>query len=61
MFADADLFGIPIRAVVSQKTCDRGVVEISYRDKSYKGDVTMGKAAEEIERRVKELLDKYKA
>ena len=61
MFADADLFGIPIRAVVSQKTCDRGVVEISYRDKSYKGDVTMDKAAEEIERRVKELLDKYKA
>ncbi len=61
MFADADLFGVPIRAVVSQKTCDRGVVEISYRDKSFKGDVPMGEAAKDIERRVKELLDKYKA
>ena len=61
MFADADLFGVPIRAVVSQKTCDRGVVEISYRDKSFKGDVPMGEAAKEIEKRVKELLDRYKA
>ena len=29
MFADADLFGIPLRIVVSPKTCERGAVEYS--------------------------------
>ncbi len=39
MFADADLFGIPIRVVVSPKTCERGVIELSTRDKSYREDI----------------------
>ncbi len=59
MFADADLFGIPVRAVVSAKNCEKGVVEISYRDKSYKGEVTIENAAEEISAMVKNLLAQY--
>ena len=59
MFADADLFGIPLRAVVSAKNCEKGVVEISYRDKSYKGEVAIEKAAEEIAAMVKNLLGQY--
>lgn len=59
MFADADLFGIPVRAVVSAKNCEKGVVEISYRDKSYKGEVAIEKAADEIAAMVKNLLGQY--
>lgn len=59
MFADADLFGIPVRAVVSAKNCEKGVVEISYRDKSYKGEIAIENAAEEISAMVKNLLAQY--
>ena len=59
MFADADLFGVPVRAVVSPKTCDRGVVEVSYRDKSFKGEVSMDNAAAEIKAMVEELKKQY--
>ena len=60
MFADADLFGIPIRAVVSPKTCGRGVIEVSLRDKSWKGEFEVAKAAEKIAEMVRAELDKYK-
>ena len=59
MFADADLFGIPVRAVVSKKTCERGVVEISYRDKSFRGDVSIGTAAEDIVSRIEAIMKEY--
>ena len=39
MFSDADLFGCPLRVVISPKTCERGVVELASRDKSFKTDV----------------------
>lgn len=52
MFADADLFGVPVRAVISPKNCDKGVVEISYRDKSYKGEVSLDTAARDIKNMV---------
>ena len=55
MFADADLFGVPVRAVVSPKNCDRGVIEISTRDKSIKTEFAMENAAAEIEKLVAEL------
>ncbi len=61
MFADADLFGVPIRVVISKKTCERGVAEISYRDKSFKGDVSLENAVEDIKNRVRAALDSYKA
>ncbi len=60
MFADADLFGIPIRVVVSQKTCDRGVVEISYRDKSFKGETEIDNAVSFIKDKIDEIMQNYK-
>lgn len=60
MFADADLFGVPIRIVVSPKTCDRGVVELSTRDKSIKKDVPIADVSCEIHALIEELMAKYK-
>jgi prolyl-tRNA synthetase len=59
MFADADLLGIPVRVVVSPKTCDRDVVEVSFRDKSFKADIAIDAATEEIAKLVKAELAKY--
>ena len=59
MFADADLLGVPVRAVVSRKTCEKGIVEISFRDKSFKGEVAMATACEDILKIVEELKGKY--
>ena len=56
MFADADLFGVPVRAVFSQKTCERGVVEVSTRDKTLKTEYPMSAAADEIASLVKKML-----
>lgn len=61
MFADADLFGVPVRAVVSQKTVERGVVEVSTRDKTLKTEFASGEAAEKISALVKEMLAAYNA
>lgn len=59
MFADADLFGIPVRAVVSPKTCERGVVEVSLRDKSWKGEFPIADVTEKIAELVQTELSKY--
>ena len=59
MFADADLFGIPVRVVVSPKTCEKGIVEVSFRDKSFKGDIPMDSAIEEITKMVNDLMKQY--
>ena len=60
MFADADLFGVPVRVVVSRKTCDRGVVEVSFRDKTFKGEAPIAEAEEFIEGKIGELFDRYR-
>ena len=60
MFADADLFGIPLRAVVSRKNFDNAVIEISYRDKSYKGEIPIDDAAVYLKKEVDKLLDAYR-
>ncbi len=60
MFADADLFGIPVRAVVSHKNVDRGVIEISFRDKTFKGEANISEAASFIKDKVEELLSQYR-
>lgn len=39
MFSDADLLGVPLRLVVSPKTCKKGIVEFSARDKSFKEEL----------------------
>lgn len=59
MFADADLFGVPVRAVVSQKTCERGVVEVSTRDKTLKTEFPIATAAEDIAALVKKMLAEF--
>ena len=59
MFADADLFGIPVRVVVSPKNCDAGVVEVSTRDMSIKTEFPIVEAAEKIRNLVDTLLAKY--
>ena len=59
MFADADLLGVPVRAVVSPKTCEKGVIEVSFRDKSFKGEFPIAEAAEKIKEIVKAALAKY--
>lgn len=59
MFADADLFGCPIRAVVSPKTCEKGVVEISTRDKSVQTEVEFDKAVDAIKDIIKQLMAQY--
>ena len=61
MFADADLFGVPVRAVVSPKTSERGVVEVSTRDKTLKTEFAIGEAAEKIAGLVGQMLAAYKA
>ena len=59
MFADADLLGVPVRVVVSPKTCDKGVVEVSFRDKSFKGEFAIEEAATKIKELVQAELEKY--
>lgn len=52
MFSDADLFGVPVRVIISPKTLNRGVFELSTRDKSVKEDV----AAENIHERIDAVI-----
>ncbi len=59
MFADADLFGIPVRVVVSPKTCGRGEIELTTRDKTVKKDIPISDAVKEIKSLVDELLAQY--
>jgi len=56
MFSDADLLGIPVRATVSPKTCERSVVEVSARDKTLKEDVAVDSAIEYIAELVRKKM-----
>lgn len=60
MFADADLFGIPIRVVVSPKNCEKNAVEISSRDKTIKTEFSADTAVEDIIKLVNAEFEKYK-
>lgn len=55
MFADADLFGIPIRIIISPKNLENGVIELVYRDKTVKESVTIDNAIERIVYHVEKL------
>ena len=48
MFADADLFGIPLRIIVSPKNMKQGVVEVASRDKTLKTQIPLENVMEEI-------------
>ncbi len=52
MFADADLFGIPVRVVVSPRNLKEGVVEITTRDKK----ISVKAPKDEVIQKVKEIL-----
>lgn len=56
MFADADLFGIPLRAVVSPKSIANGCIEISARDKSFRENIPVGEACTWLRDKVVEML-----
>ncbi len=60
MFADADLFGLPVRVIVSPKTVAEDSVEISARDKSYRLMVPAGEAVEKITELLSAEYEKYK-
>jgi len=56
MFSDADLLGVPVRAVVSPKNCKEGVVEIVTRDKTLSEKVPVGEVLEYLKKLVAEKL-----
>ena len=56
MFADADLFGIPLRAVVSPKSLANGCIEISARDKSFRENIPVAEACTWLRDKVVEML-----
>ncbi len=55
MFSDADLLGVPVRAVVSPRNMKNGCVEVSTRDKSVTKQPSLEEAVTEIENLVKDL------
>ncbi|MBQ7455779.1 MAG: proline--tRNA ligase [Clostridia bacterium] len=57
MFSDADLLGVPMRAIVSPKTLARGAVEMAARDKSFREDAAIETACAEIRAIVQRMLD----
>ena len=48
MFADADLFGVPVRVIVSPKGLKNGTIEISKRDKSLRDNKPVAEAVDFI-------------
>ncbi len=58
MFSDADLLGVPYRAVVSPRNMKKGIVEVVGRDKKFSAEISMDSAAEDIEKVIIEALSK---
>ncbi len=58
MFSDADLFGVPVRVVVSPKGLKNGTIEISARDKSMQEKKSVDEAVEFVYNYVVEELEK---
>lgn len=56
MFSDADLLGVPLRAVVSPRNLKQGVVEVVSRDKAIKTTVSVEAAADELRKTIKSLM-----
>ena len=52
MFADADLFGVPVRVVVSPRNLKEGVVEITTRDKK----ISVKAPKDEVIKTVKDII-----
>lgn len=60
MFSDADLLGVPLRVIISPKTCARGVAEIVSRDKSFRQEVMLAEAPEFIKNKITEMLEEFR-
>ncbi|MGN0647225.1 MAG: His/Gly/Thr/Pro-type tRNA ligase C-terminal domain-containing protein, partial [Oscillospiraceae bacterium] len=60
MFADADLFGVPVRVIVSPKTLAAGCVEIAARDKSFRENVPVADATSWLRDRVNAMLAAFR-
>lgn len=61
MFSDADLFGVPVRVVISPRNLKESAVEVTTRDKSVKEMVPMGEALSyilELKKRLYEEIEK---
>ncbi len=58
MFSDADLFGVPVRIVVSPKGLKNGTIEIASRDKSMKEIKPVDEAEDFVYNYVVDALDK---
>ena len=58
MFSEADLFGVPVRVVVSPRNLKNNVVEITLRDKSLKEEVNLENAKDRIKEIIKNLYAK---
>ena len=56
MFADADLFGVPVRVIVSPKGLKNGTIEVSTRDKSMQERIPVDEAVDFIHRLVVDKL-----
>lgn len=61
MFADADLFGIPLRVVVSPKTVAADSLEISTRDKTFKEMIPIEGASARLRDKVVQMLAECQA
>lgn len=57
MFSDADLFGCPVRVVISPKTAAAGEIELSTRDKSVKTSAPRSEAVAAVQKLLGELSD----
>ncbi len=60
MFSDADLFGVPVRVVISPKGLAGGTVEVVSREKTGEERVPADEATEIIAARVWSALESYK-
>lgn len=58
MFSDADLLGVPLRAVVSPRNMKEGVIELVSRDKTVAKKVALADAVEEITKTIYSMLKK---
>lgn len=57
MFSDADLLGVPLRLVISPKTLERGAVEFSARNKSFREDLAIDGVKDAVKAKISELLE----
>ena len=61
MFSDADLFGVPVRIIISPKNMARGAVEVTTRTKAFVEKMDPAEAAAFVKRYIDEEMEKLRA